>query len=276
MGGGLCTRPLYGKNKYGDIMREKNLKIIVAILLLVVAIARMIFFNYLSSRIDNVFLIIIFAAILILILPLEKISKLKIGDIEVNLEQPPIKAAINSLGLDRIQNKKLYDRLLSYKNDLKSIVGSKVLWIDDKPQSVYNERRLLRSLGILIISVNSSEKAEELFTSDYDYDLIISDVQRTGVSYKFNNGIDIHEGVNFIYKIKSSSNEVIKNIPVIYFAAYDLPRLKEFTRPVTDNFQNIEISNSVIDFITKVLDALLKVRSQIISYSEIKTPTYPN
>lgn len=77
------------------------------------------------------------------------------------------------------------------------IVGGKVLWIDDNhPTQNARERELVRSMGIAIDIVSSSDEALDLVcrTTEFGlmpYDVIVSDVDRDG---------NVKEGVDFFYK----------------------------------------------------------------------------
>lgn len=154
------------------------------------------------------------------------------------------------------------------------VAGAKVLWIDDRPEKIIGERRLLRALGVTVVPVISSIHAREILSADNDFDLIISDVQREGETYKITGGVDIHEGVNFVVWLRTLfSDPCVKEIPVLFYAAYDWPRLVEFTRPARETTPEPGISNSVADFVPKVLLALAESRESTISLPSEKTPT---
>lgn len=53
-----------------------------------------------------------------------------------------------------------------------------MLWIDDHPEEIIGERRVLRALGVLVVSTNSSKSARAILEQDNDFDLIVSDLQR--------------------------------------------------------------------------------------------------
>ena len=252
-------------NKYG--------KIIISIILIALAVIRWFFHDIAFERMDTIFFGLVISAVLVFIFPWENIKTFKAAGVELSIEQPVLKAAISGLGLNRINDEKLKDQLIKLEEDLHSVRGSRVLWIDDKPHNVIGERRLLRTLGVQIVFAISSEIAESILDRDNDFDLIISDVQRIGDSYKLNNGVDIHEGVNFIVKLRQHEDATIKVIPVVFYAAYDWERLVEFTRPARERQPEPEISNSAIDFVPKVIKQLAKSRASVIAYSSSKDPT---
>lgn len=248
-------------------------KIAISVILLALASIRWAFHEIAVDRMDSIFMALVISALLVYILPWENIKTFKAAGIELSLEQPEIKAAISGLGLNRINDETLKLQLQKLESDIQSIRGGRVLWIDDKPHKIIGERRLLRALGIQVISAVSSVAAESILDSDNDFDLIISDVQRAGESYKLNNGVDIHEGTNFIVKLRKHEDAIIQKLPVVFYAAYDWDRLVEFTRPARELLPEPEISNSAIDFVPKVIRQLAKSRATVITYSSSKDPT---
>jgi CheY-like chemotaxis protein len=59
--------------------------------------------------------------------------------------------------------------------------GARILWVDDAPGNNILERKLLRSLGIMIDLARSSEEGLEML-GRADFDLVISDIARAGGS----------------------------------------------------------------------------------------------
>ena len=99
-------------------------------------------------------------------------------------------------------------------------------------------------------------------------------MQRKGTSYKeVPEGVEIHEGVNFIVKLRAHADPNIRNIPVVFFAAYPQDKLVRFTQPARVLEPEAEISNSVDDFVPKVIRCLAEERSKPISYSGRKKGT---
>src|SRR5690349_1857202 len=237
-------------NKFG--------KVIISLILIALAAARWIFYDVAVERMDNVFFGLVISAILVYIVSWENLRTFKAAGIELSMEQSTVQAAISGLGLDRINDEQLREQLVKLDDEIQSIRGGRALWIDDMPHKIIGERRLLRALGIQVVSAISSEMAENLLATDNDFDLIISDVQRAGESYKLNKGVDLHEGVNFIVKLRQHEDTIIRTIPVVFYAAYDWERLAEFTRPAREIQPEPEISNSVIDFVPKVVRQLAR------------------
>jgi CheY-like chemotaxis protein len=252
---------------------NKYIKISVAIVLLGLAVLRWVYFDAAKERMDSIFLGLVVFALLAYFIPWEHIKTFKAGSIELSLEQSPVKAAIIRLGLDRINDQGLKEELSKLENEVQAIRGGRVLWIDDKPHRITGERRLLRALGIQVVSAISSEAAMEILEADNDFDLIISDVQRIGESYQITGGIEIHEGTNFIVRLRQHEDVTIQTIPVVFYAAYPWESLVEFTKPARQIKPEPEISNSVIDFVPKVIRQLALSRTTPIIYSEKKEPT---
>ena len=136
------------------------------------------------------------------------------------------------------------------------------------------ERRLLRALGVDVVTASSSNEAERTLEGDNDFDLIITDVQREGDNYRTTGGIDIHDGVNFIVRLrKDHKDPVITKLPVIFYAAYDPDRLMEFTAPARAQYWNTETANSEQELIPQAVKLLAHSRSTPIGGREKKIPT---
>jgi len=249
------------------------IRIVLSTIVLLFAVFRFVFFEAVSERMDSTFLLLLALAVLIAFLPWERLKHLKAGGIELSLDRPQVKGAIDSLGLDRVENKQLQEMLSRNVLEIQQLNGSRILWIDDKPHNIIGERRLLRALGGEVDTATSSEMAEEILVRDNDFDMIVSDVQRKGESYKLNNGIPIHEGVNFIVKLRKHGDPIIKSIPVTFYAAYDWDRLVKFTRPARETYPEPEISNSIMGLLAKVIKVLSEVRSNPIKVGLEKKPT---
>ncbi len=255
-------------------MRTNKIITVLSVLFILLAVTRLILHDKIAERMDMTFFALLALAFLLHVVPFERLKSFKAAGIELSLELPQVQGAIAGLGLDRIQDEKLRRKLSYLQNELETIPRSRVLWIDDKPGNVIGERRLLRALGVEVVSAVSSETAEQILNTDNDFDLIITDVQRKGDSYKLTGGVDIHEGVNFIIKLRTNHPDPItRTMPVMFYAAYDWNRLIKFTRPASKSLPEPEVSNTVADFITKVVKQLADARSSPITYKEEKAPT---
>jgi len=251
------------------------LRIVPSVILIVLALIRMYSSDIISNRMDQTFLIMIVLAVLIPLVPWERLTTFKAAGIELVLERTQVKGALDSMELDRIESEKIRRQLGALKGELQHFQGSRILWIDDRPETIIAERRLFRALGAEVVPVISSEAAEEMLSRDSDFDLIISDVQRRGESYKFNDGVPIHEGVNFIVKLRSQSGPVVRTLPVIFYAAYDWKRLVEFTRPARETVPDPELSNSIETLLTKAIKKVAELREYPIKVGDKKRATSP-
>jgi CheY-like chemotaxis protein len=246
--------------------------------ILAVAILRLAFFDEVGDRMDATFLLLLAAAAAAVLMPWERLTSLKAGGVEFSLEQPQVRGAVQALGLDRVADERLKDQIERLNADIEKARGSRVLWIDDKPHEIVGERRLLRALGIQITMVTSSEMAMEFLARDNDFDLLITDVQRQGASWEETGGVAIHEGANFVVRLRRHPDEVIRSLPVIFYAAYEWNRLVEYTRaareaPPPEPF----ITNSVEALVSKTFGLLASVRANPIVVGDKKKPTssYP-
>jgi CheY-like chemotaxis protein len=246
---------------------NKSVKIALSLLLVALVILRWIFYEIASTRLDTTALTLIISAILLYVIPWENIKTFKAAGFELTLEQSQVKSAVEGLGLDKAKHKSLLEQLSYLDKELQLVRGGKILWIDDKPHNIIGVRRLLRALGIQIVSATSSKMAEDILERDNDFDLIITDVQRQGDSS------NILDGVDFIVKLRKHRDSTIRALPVVFYAAYDWERLVLFTRPAREVQPEPDISNSVSDFIPKVVKRLAVSRAMPISYEEEKEPT---
>lgn len=254
--------------------KDQITQIVIAVLLIGLAIMRLAFHVPLSTRMDGIFFIVMGAGLLLLLIPLRYLKSFKAGGLEFSLDQPQVQAAIAGLSLDRIKNRKVQEILSRLKDQLPAIRGSRVLWIDDYPHTVLGERRLLRALGVEVVTAISSDQAMEILERDNDFDLIITDVQREGARYKETGGVPIHDGVNFVVWLRSGHPDpVISKLPVVFYAAYSWQRLVEFTRPARQHYPSPEIAKSEDDLISKVVKLLAVSHSTPIHGTKEKIPT---
>jgi CheY-like chemotaxis protein len=256
-------------------MGDQAPKFAVAGILIALAVARLAYHPSVSGRMDTIFFVLIGGALLLILIPIERLKSLKAGGIEVVLEQPQVQGAITRFGTNRIENEEIRSRLSRLQDQLALIHGSRVMWIDDNPRTILGERRLLRALGVEVVQAISSEDAEAVLVKDEDFDLIITDVQRTGKTYEQTGGVKIHEGVNFIVKLrqKKDPDSVVKKLPVIFYAAYTPEELEKWTRPARDYYPIPEIADSSIDLVQKAVKLLAEVRSAPIVARLKKQPT---
>jgi len=76
--------------------------------------------------------------------------------------------------------------------DIPLLRKMRVLWVDDDPGNIAYESRILRSVGVYIEVVTSTEQALSALSQN-DYDLVISDIARDGVA---------DEGLRFLSEMR--------------------------------------------------------------------------
>lgn len=155
-------------------------KTLLCLIVLSLAIIYCILFNITNKGVDYTFLVLVILAVLILLFPWEYIKSLKAAGIELLLDQPPVKGALGGIKMERMGNRLLKEKLSELASEIEQVKGSRVLWVDDKPQEIIGERRLLRALGIEVVTAIDSESALRKIEEDNDFDIIISDAQRIG------------------------------------------------------------------------------------------------
>jgi CheY-like chemotaxis protein len=98
----------------------------------------------------------------------------------------------------------LVDQLLTPETS-KSLEGTKVLWVDDKPSNNTYERNALEALGLrFAIAISTEDGLEQLRKRNFD--IIISDMGR---------GMDRNAGYSFFEKVKAMGSSA----PFIIYAA---------------------------------------------------------
>jgi hypothetical protein len=104
------------------------------------------------------------------------IAKLAAGPLELEMV-PLVEQAV--AGLPDGQEAEVW-RVLDRHSDLFPVIGVRLLWVDDRPESLIPERRLLRRLGMSIVAVRSTQAAIAELTRDGDFALIVQDRLRDG------------------------------------------------------------------------------------------------
>jgi CheY-like chemotaxis protein len=175
------------------------------------ALARLLAPGYTGERMDRTFLLLLAAAVLILLVPWEHLTTLKAAGLELTLNRPQVAGALRALQLDRIDKREIRETLESRAEKLDVLRGARVLWHDDVPRSTVGGRRLLRALGIDVVSVTDREAALNTLENDCDFDLVITDVlRRTDHGYKA-------EGLVLVREIREHPNPIINGLPIIFF-----------------------------------------------------------
>ena len=137
-------------------------QLVAAIVLIGLAIARLLLPEF-ASRTDATFFTLVTVALALLVIPLKSIKTLKAGGVELSLNAPHVQCAIDSLKLNPDENTtELRNKLHVLSHLLPVVTGSRLLWIDDRPETIIGERRLLRALGVTVVPATSSDRACEI------------------------------------------------------------------------------------------------------------------
>src|SRR5918996_774209 len=222
------------------------IRVTLAVTLIALAILRLVVPG--TEEIDATFLGIVVLALALLLVPWERVPWDRLGafkafGVEISLaEQPQVQGAVESLidpqslAVGKELGTRLEVALRVVAGDLETIRGSRVLWIDDNPNTVLGERRLLRALGMEVVQTTSSELARDLLAADAHFDLLITDVQRDGESYKelhklgLHDAYPHHEGANFVAGwLRQQPERFISHLPVLFYAAYPWASLVSHT-----------------------------------------------
>jgi CheY-like chemotaxis protein len=165
------------------------------------------------------------------------------------------------------------DTIEAMTEDINQVKGSRILWIDDNPLTILGERRLLRALGLQIVMEADSENARMRLKNDSDFDLIISDLQRTA---KTDKKVTIHDGALFVKEIRQDSmHPAIKNIPIIIYSAFREASVNILKDKGVTHFENIELCDTIETLLTKVILTLVQVRNNPIKVESRKKATSP-
>jgi hypothetical protein len=230
---------------------------------------------------DVSFLLLVLAAAVVLIVPWSRLTGLTVGAVGLTLDRAVVNAALSSR-LDRVDDERLRSRLAELESEIDAAKGGRVLWVDDHPELTIGERRILRALGLLVVPASSSADVERELLRDGDFDLLITDVQRAGSSYEqVSEGVPIHEGANFVLRLRRghvpslAGNQLVQNIHVVFYAAYELPRLKKYTEQVRTTRPEPDVTNNVGDLVVAVVKGVARARTQPIQCPTKKVPSAP-
>jgi len=99
------------------------------------------------------------------------IAKIAAGPLEVEIK-PLVERAVAELPPEQAGE---VWQVLKKHSGLFPVIGVRLLWIDDRPEKLIPQRRLLRRLGIEIVMVRSTKAAKAELMQDGDFALIIQD-----------------------------------------------------------------------------------------------------
>jgi CheY-like chemotaxis protein len=255
------------------MVRNNWLKIVISATAILLALVRLAFFDTVSERMDSTFLLLLAIAVSVFIIPWQKVTTFKGWGVELILDKPQVKGALEGAGLTNLNRTPLWEKLSRLESEIENAQGSRVLWIDDHPHEILSERRILRALGIVVVTVPNSIRAENILEEDNDFDLIISDVQRKG---ELGNKATRYDGIYFIKELREKYKDSpgIKALPVIFYSAYRPDQIETIKRQVGDAFlEEIKFSGSFDTLLPDVITMLAKIRSNPVAVMPMKKPT---
>jgi len=242
--------------------RQRSLRFAIAAGVAAVSVLALKRPEVVPQAIDHVFYLLLGAAVIIALAPLERLTSIKVGKVELALAEPQVQGAISALGLQEVADEELRKVLERRPEDLTAIRGSRVLWVDDYPHKLVSLRRLFRSLGVRVVAAPSSGRALELLAEDNDYDLLVTDVQRTDFPEREEGAEPLHDGVNLIVHLRRSHPDpVLRNLPVLFYAAYPEPSLSLWTGPARRIPPGAEIARTPVEVVTKAVRLLAAARA---------------
>lgn len=255
-------------------------------LLTVFALFALLFPDLTGQKLDNSILFLIALAVLVVILPWERLTSLKAAGVELALDNPQITKALGDLkvfkGKEKISDEKLWAELKRLAPEIEQSKGSRILWIDDTPDNILGERRLFRALEIETVMAVSSEMAKSILETDGDFDLIISDM-RSGEIYQQDDKA-MPEAVRFIKELREAETKRsqidrykhIPSLPVVFYSGKEYAQLLYLTEPIRGPKSVVVLARGVEMLLTGVLRTLSHVRSEPVEIVVGLTPDESN
>jgi CheY-like chemotaxis protein len=115
--------------------------------------------------------------------------------------------------------------------------GARVLWVDDHPENNAWERELLRSLGVVVVPVESTRSALACLEAE-PFDVVLSDINR---DHESDNGID---GAMQIHRM-------VPTLPIVFYTQnLTSPRILEPASGITT--EPNELIHLILDRLERV------------------------
>jgi CheY-like chemotaxis protein len=238
-----------------------------------------------ANGVDQTFLFLAGLASLILAFPWQRLAALKAGPFEFSLSQGQVRWAIDSIATKGRDKERIDAVLTRLAPDIEQARGSRVLWVDDEPLRLLLERRLLRALEIETVTVLTCREAARTLLRDNDFDLVITSLVKEGEISKMAH--PRNPGVTFVQWLRGGNDEsirdlvggwrtpvkdpVIRNLPVIFYAALSLGEIERAVRPLAGLEPGVEATSTVADLLTKTVRCLADRRSDPIEVKPMKT-----
>lgn len=253
-------------------------KIGISVLAISLAIVRMIVLWKEGAWFDSIFLLLVTAPIAAFVVPWRTITSFKAAGIEFTLSSPSVQGAIAGIEMSPAQNRSLRRTLFNLGRAIEDSTGSRVLWIDDKPEKIVGERRLLRALGVHIVSASSSQAARTILLDDNDFDLIITDFQRKSEPGSPYEQYERYGGVEFVLELRQwkgrEDDRIVRELPIVVYTAYTDEQVRIIFRQVSaDEITDLHICHTIAGLLQKVFDILPAARAEAIKVPASKPPT---
>ena len=267
------------RSRFLRAAQSAPVRLSLALLLLALAVVRLVPNYGLGDRIDLVTLAFLASAAVVVFVPLENATTVKVAGVELVLASPQVRGALQG-ALDRVSNLALQNWLWDHPDQVEAVPGSRVLWIDDYPNEVLGERRILRALGVEVVAASSTEAAVAVLREDADFDLLISDIQRLGGTSYLQTGFRRGaEGTNFVIRLRNgqvpelSDVPIARKLPVIIYAAFPPDGLVEFTAPLKALKPEPDVTNEAAALVRTAVLRLAEARAAPIEAPAKKVPT---
>jgi CheY-like chemotaxis protein len=253
-------------------------KIGISVLAIALAIVRIVVLKEAEKWFDSIFLLLVSAPIIAFVIPWYRLTAFKAAGVEFTLSSPSVQGAIAGIEMSPAQNRSLRRTLYNLGNAIDDSVGSRVLWIDDNPEKIVGERRVLRALGVHVVPASSSQAARTILQEDNDFDLIISDFQRKsepGSSYE---RYERYGGVEFVQELRQwkgrEDDRIVRSLPIVVYTAYTDEQVRDIFRQVSlDDITDLYICHTIAGLLRKVFEILPAARAEAIKVPASKPPT---
>lgn len=246
----------------------------IGISIIALALASLIIRDPVGSKkwLDTTFLLLIMVPLLAFLIPWHRLTTFKAAGVELVLESPSVRGAIEGIKMSSGESRSIRRTLYELRNAIEDSRGSRVLWIDDHPDEILGERRILRALDIQVVSAKTSNSAREILAEDDDFDLIISDMQRKSEP---ESQFGRYGGIEYIKEIRQSSGDlVVKNLPVIFYTAYRPDQIETILDQVSaTELPDLHFCHSVEGLLKKIFRILPTARAEAITVSSRKRAT---
>jgi CheY-like chemotaxis protein len=161
-------------NEVGDVHQQTRWRLVAGLIAAVIFVLALVARVYYKVQVDEVavaLLVCVIGSILFALSQRLGISKISAGPLEV--EMPLVEQAVAELPSG--QEAREVWRVLNKHSGLFPVIGVRLLWVDDRPETLIPHRRLLRRLGAEVVTVTSTDAAKAEIERDGDFALIIQD-----------------------------------------------------------------------------------------------------